>query len=574
MAVKGMSEFRADGEDYTINDPNIADEFSTSVNYAAGSFVNYQGNLYTFTVAHSAGAWNASHVAQVRLGNQVANIKNALTDVNGNIISARDLESAIDFVANYYYGEFATPADILDDKMIYQDGTIVDSPSSTPESYIWKVFKFAVSPGEKYAGFVQQYAQVSYYSIMDSNNTPIKWDWPNGGYDNTKYVEIEIPTNGAYLYIGRYATDKAIGTTLVKVSGKRLLASQRDRLENRVAESVNATVPAAYNEINIAWKNGYFYANSSNNFDYPLHHVREEFSCAYMYVEPGETYRIDGYSAALASLYGILKADGIHWLYDSATEAVHDVITITIPDDGIALFFNSFNTYQQTKVYKAGAFDLSGLGTNWADKVWCGVGDSLTDAAGGNTRYYDYIVEETGIQFVDYGISGSGYLNGSQYNIAWYQRTNVNRAPALETADVITLFGSGNDLGRGYTLGDVTDTTTDTICGAINVTLDNIYECNPCAVIGVITPSPWYSTSYHYNPADVDNEMAQYSAKLIEICKRRGIPCLDLYHESNLRPWIDAARSELFVNGDGVHPNSAGHKILYTHFREFLKKLI
>ena len=30
MAVKGMSEFRADGENYTINDPNIANEFDAT----------------------------------------------------------------------------------------------------------------------------------------------------------------------------------------------------------------------------------------------------------------------------------------------------------------------------------------------------------------------------------------------------------------------------------------------------------------------------------------------------------------------------------------------------------------
>ena len=70
--------------------------------------------------------------------------------------------------------------------------------------------------------------------------------------------------------------------------------------------------------------------------------------------------------------------------------------------------------------------------------------------------------------------------------------------------------------------------------------------------------------------------MALYSAAIVEICKRRSIPCLDLYHCSNLRPW-EAKFRELFYtrdNGGGCHPDENGHAILAPKFAAFLEYLI
>lgn len=71
MAVKGMAVFTHQGEDFTINDPNIADEFSESNGYEIGDHCYYQGNLYRFKQAHAAGAWNSGHVDQVKVGEEI-----------------------------------------------------------------------------------------------------------------------------------------------------------------------------------------------------------------------------------------------------------------------------------------------------------------------------------------------------------------------------------------------------------------------------------------------------------------------------------------------------------------------
>lgn len=200
---------------------------------------------------------------------------------------------------------------------------------------------------------------------------------------------------------------------------------------------------------------------------------------------------------------------------------------------------------------------------------WTVVGDSLTEINSTTTkRYYDYIAEELGFSVVNMGQSGSGYKKKDNTNNAFYQR--ILNIPV--DSDVVTIFGSGNDTSAGVPLGTPTDTTTDTICGAINKTIDNYYTICPTTPIGIITPTPWAGDT----PDIADSTMKLYSNAIVEICKLRGIPCLDLYHCSNLRP-NDATFVSLAYSKDGangVHPDETGHKIIASKIREFVKSLI
>lgn len=60
----------------------IAPTFNTSTAYAAGKYVWYSGNLYRFTQAHAAGAWNSAHVTAAVV---TADLWHAADDGNGNI---------------------------------------------------------------------------------------------------------------------------------------------------------------------------------------------------------------------------------------------------------------------------------------------------------------------------------------------------------------------------------------------------------------------------------------------------------------------------------------------------------
>ena len=210
----------------------------------------------------------------------------------------------------------------------------------------------------------------------------------------------------------------------------------------------------------------------------------------------------------------------------------------------------------------------SNLSQRWSNKKWTCVGDSLTE---NNTRtsihYFDYISQYTGIQVVNMGVSGTGYARGSDNNNAFYQR--ISNVPT--DSDVVTIFGSGNDGGAGLQLGTATDTGTNTLGGCINTTIDNLYAIMPLVQLGIVTPSPWIGNM----PYD-DGWMENYSNLIVEICRNRSIPCLDLFHCSNLDPNSADVRAEAYSkdDGGGVHPDENGHKIIAPRFEWFLDSLL
>lgn len=212
--------------------------------------------------------------------------------------------------------------------------------------------------------------------------------------------------------------------------------------------------------------------------------------------------------------------------------------------------------------------------TIFKGKTWLAMGDSLTERnMRSGKNYHDYVADATGITVINAGVSGTGYKNGLSSETNFASRI-LNYADT--DVDIVTVFGSGNDIGA--TLGTETDTGTDTVGGLVNLFLDNLYSIKPFVKVGIISPCPWQN----YTP-DVDNNyMLQYAELLQKIAKRRGIPFLDLYYSSGLHPDKSDFRTEFYSDDgpggvgsiDGVHPNSKGHEILASHVLAFLKTLL
>lgn len=243
----------------------------------------------------------------------------------------------------------------------------------------------------------------------------------------------------------------------------------------------------------------------------------------------------------------------------SGSDAVADLDVADSSGNVIARFKGgNFETKKFTSAYIR---QLTG-------KKWAAVGDSLTEVNSRTTmRYYDYIVNETGITVYNMGSSGTGYRRQQENNRAFYQR--IQNVPA--DSDIVTIFGSFNDLGGGsYTLGTVSDSGTTTIGGCINTTIDNLYDVIPAVHLGIVTPTPWDNDA----PGETDAE--DYVQLIIDVCKRRSIPCLDLFHCSNLRPWDSSFLPVAYSkdDGNGVHPDETGHALIAPMFRQFLFSLI
>lgn len=254
----------------------------------------------------------------------------------------------------------------------------------------------------------------------------------------------------------------------------------------------------------------------------------------------------------------------------SALRSIHK--EVFIPYGGVKLYVATRTTDGINSMYVKKVTEIEKTGNMWAGLKWACVGDSLTETNLRTTKnYHDFIKDKTGIDVVNMGDSGSGYKRGEDSIKAFYQK--VSEVPL--DCDVITIFGSGNDLGSTFTMGNETDTGTDTICGCINTTLDNLINRfltnGKVPVIGVVTPTPWQN-----NTPDLEWGFTTYSNAILAICKRRGIPCLDLFRCSNLFPDNETFRSLVYSNdgGSGVHPNETGHKMIASQFYSFLQSLI
>lgn len=241
---------------------------------------------------------------------------------------------------------------------------------------------------------------------------------------------------------------------------------------------------------------------------------------------------------------------------------------VIIPLGGYKMYVTGVNQVQYTTKLEKQQTKLKVPETfKWADKKWYVIGDSLTEVNSRTDKhYFDYVSENTGIAVVNEGVSGTGYKRTDDEGTAFYQRVS-----SIGTdGDVYTIFGSFNDLGGGYTLGTSSDADTTTIAGCINKTLDNLQERIPLINIGVISPTPWVNAYPGKQQSD------DYVNMLEEICKKRSIPFLDLYHCSNLRPWDETFRELAYSkdDGNGVHPDETGHKVIAPRFESFLETLL
>ena len=211
-------------------------------------------------------------------------------------------------------------------------------------------------------------------------------------------------------------------------------------------------------------------------------------------------------------------------------------------------------------------------------KKWAFIGDSLSDPrpTRASKKYYDYVAERTGITFVNLGVSGTGYVN--DYNGAG---TFITRVPSIpDDTDVVTIFGSGNDMnyrpgGSGTAvipIGTAEDTTNETVMGNVYLTIQAIFSQKPNVLLGIMAPTPWVQ----YPPYTDGNKMLTFTTELEKLCHKYSIPFLDLYHESNLRPWEEWFRQHYYSkdDGNGVHPDEEGNKRFAPLVQDFLERIV
>ncbi|WP_201627419.1 SGNH/GDSL hydrolase family protein [Psychrobacter immobilis] len=209
-------------------------------------------------------------------------------------------------------------------------------------------------------------------------------------------------------------------------------------------------------------------------------------------------------------------------------------------------------------------------------KRWVAVGDSMTAVnTTSNIKYHDIIASQVqALTVYNYGIGGTGY----------YDRSAVADTITQTDFDYLTVLWGVNDWGNQKEtnkkpLGTFLDTGTTTISGCVNTALTGLLTKFYDKKIAVITPLPRL-TNWGENGA---NNAYGYTLKqLVDLikkyCDHYSLPCLDLYHKSNLPVWIPAANTKYFTapaasTPDGLHPNDLGHEVIANKVKTFLESI-
>lgn len=213
-------------------------------------------------------------------------------------------------------------------------------------------------------------------------------------------------------------------------------------------------------------------------------------------------------------------------------------------------------------------------------------GDSITERNfRADTLWHDYLKSWCGFASVkNDGRSGSGLVknNGIVYRLA-------NWDNQYGEFDIILIMGNMNDgtTGDGASadwIGLFEDNTDDkkaaSLYGALHYTMQTLIAKYPNKPIGWIISTPRSQIGDRGKCWGVDGWFEEWVTVIKKVCNHYSIPVLDLYHESNLRPWNADNNKKYFScssspDGDGIHPNSLGQevmaKIIYPWLNQYMR---
>lgn len=419
--------------------------------------------------------------------------------------------------------------------------------------------RIAVKAGEVFTTSALYGFNASDGVVLDASGNYIRYYRTNAGGNVTSNFDniMVIPERGAFLCVNSLASH---GLRVRKLTGYRVNTAEIEQYVENIVEAVSG----GGRSIELSGVTHTGYVVNANGEMIPVNNNATNYEVLEVPVKAGDIIRIkatthhtNGTHAFLNANGGVVRAGDI---IDGTTLTTTEK-TLLVPIGASSVLVAGHVTA------KATAHKIVDNGKTASGVKWVCMGDSLTERNQRTTKnYHDYVSDKLDLTVINMGVSGTGYKAGESASGAFYQR--VTSIPT--DADVVTIFGSGNDLTQP--LGVPTDTGTDTLCGCINTTIDNIQKRVPAVQLGIVSPCPWGD----YPPADGNNKMSLYAEALRMICTARGIPFLDLYHCSGLRPWDTSFLTVAYTKDEGnsVHPDETGHKMIASQFYSFMQQLI
>jgi len=500
-------------------------------------------------VETSVTAWLDDHITEGLVVDDTLTISGAAADakVTGDHIS--NIESEL---MNTDEVSVSKKADLTTVGNGYYNDPLVQGLTDWKANASTITYSYAVKEGEKY--HIKGY---SYYSckliyFRGDNGHTNDFVQPSTSDSSLHEYTVTVPEDGTF-YIGTVAADIAyleFDQLVVETKAKPFLLAPIG--VSSLDTEIQNVLYTEYQLISPSWvDNKYINTSGTESSNTGSHYMS-------ISVSAGEAYRLLGQHGSSMKLYVLVNEDDeVVDYYPKTTQTTKwETKEVSITVDG-TLYFNTFSNKIALAEKAIGL--LAKSGSKLASKTWCAIGDSITEFANG---YHSIIGAETGITVQNYGKSGAGYMKASG------GVTFVTVSENLNPVDIITVMGSVNDMQYvGSALGTETDTGTDTLGGCFNTVIDNLYASGNYH-IGLIAPTP--TGTFNGNPAN-EGTFKAYVDLMEKVCKRRGVPFLDLWHCSNMQPWNETFATAYMQ--DDTHPNADGHKIFAPRIKAFVESL-
>ena len=424
-----------------------------------------------------------------------------------------------------------------------------------------------VVPGEQYRVKTSYGFSMPSFVVQDEDHNPIMYGLTNDGataHCNYEQV-VTMPANARYLIInsmnGYYAgLQRVVGVNSNALDGDYITNALSGVLAGPLVQSI---VPGKKVWTAHALKNGEVMA--LNNGDTSHRVVRYN-------VQPGRAYNIKTAVSFGCNPYVFLNRSGsvIGNLVVAPEETTQTYdVKVRAPIGAFELLVYFTGNYETNITMDNGctvnvpeAPQATGNGyPDWSHLKWYAMGDSLTEANGyASKRYYDYIREKTGIQVIVDGVGGSGYLAGNDRGVSFLDR--VGNIPA--DVDVVTIFGSGNDIQALHKAGEDIGFIED----YLYETIEAIKTSCPGVPVIIAPPSMWKGYEFW------NGDMAYYCSCMLSSVR----PCTTIPELFYACPFDPNKEQELgvFFSKDpaGVHPDENGHRALAPIFYNALVSVL
>lgn len=549
MATRGVSVIACGGQDYTINDPNIAAEFSSSTSYAVNDYVYHNGNLYQFTAEHS-GAWDSGDVTQVLATDAVTDVKNGMvySEKTNNLIAPKGL--------------------ILGRALNPNTGGQTTNENYDLTGYI------PVAPDMIVYGIGGRYCLYDSGKTFISGATGLLSDEPV--LAGTVYNYLTIPAGAAYL---RVSIPKTAEKVLYTASGFEMHALSQAALDGGNLWNFGTVKHGKALDSRTGAE--------TTNADYN--------TTDYLPVAEGELLYMNG--------------GGRFWFYDSTKAATttgnvnslppmsggSSVKGITVPA-GAAYFrvCADFTVWSMSTIYvrKASPYELllGNANVYTSGMKYYALGDSITkgmyanEGASSSTGKTDasfpyWIAAQNGFDLTNLGVSGSGYVKKGtpEAGVLDDDSPEANAVDIVDGnsftgADVITLAWGINDYKGPATiyLGSVetAEAGDGTVIGNMMYCIEKLIEKAPKANIIVMLPMNQnrfgssteamnWSFGYPFNPSADNKTLSDYRDAIKA--------CAEHYNLMVIDPETVSPINRLNIRsclGDGLHPTIPFHKRL------------